>query len=272
MSSTFGGQRFVLPSPFTSTILPAPASTQISVGDLLYWTGSYAQPLSAATGGASAIVDQKTMADAFVGVAKQARIVQQTTAGGYNVFPAAGIAIETDCIYEADCSSATFEVGTLVGVVSSASGAAGAVSDQSVVAVTNPCLAIGYVMQKYASATTKVRVRLLGKNQSAYANPYLRTMGSAQAVGPEAPAATGTTTLTLASTAVQRCVPTAAKDIVLPATASSKGLWFFICNDSAGAYTLTVKDAAATTIVSVAQNKRAMCFCDGSYWYGILTA
>lgn len=271
MGTTFGGYRFVVPSPLTTAVLPVPASTTISVGDLLYWNGSAAAPLSAYTGSGNAVVDQATIAAAFCGAAQQGRIAAQTSTG-YPDYPANGIVIATDAVYEATCASATFEVGDLVGVVSAAAGVAGDVSDQSVVAVSNQNLAIGYVVAKYASATTTVRIRLLGKNQQAFANPNLRSLGDSQAVGPGTLAAAATTTLTAASAAIQVGVPTAGADVVLPAVSVSKGLQFWIVNNSAGANTYTVKNAGGSTIVSVAQSKRAVVFCDGAAWYGILTA
>ena len=272
MGSAFGGYRFVVPSPLTTTVLPVPASTQISVGDLLYWTGTYAQPLSLYTGNGNAIVDQASIAAAFVGVAQQGRIAAQTTAGGYPDYPINGIVIGTDVVYEATCASATFECGDLVGIVSAAGGVVGDIADQSVVGVSNPNLAIGYVVQKYSSATTTVRVRLLGKNQQGFANPNLRSLGAEQVVGPGTLAAGATTTLTAASPAIQVGVPTSGQDVVLPAVGVSKGLNFWIVNNSAGANTYTVKNAGGSTIVSVAQSKRAVVFCDGAAWYGILTA
>lgn len=272
MSSNFGGYRFVLPAGVNTTVLPVPGSTTISIGDLLYWTGTYAQPLSAYTGNGNAVVDQASIAAAFVGAAQQGRIAAQTTAGGYPDYPINGIVIGTDLVYEASCASATFECGDLVGVVSDGTAAAGAVSDQSVVGVANENLAIGYVIQKYSSATTTVRVRLLGKNSTGFANPNQRPLGGLQATGPGTLNAGSATTLTAASAAIQVGIPTAAQDVTLPAVAISKGLQFFIINNSAGAYTYTVKNAGGSTIVSVAQNKRALVVCDGAAWYGILTA
>lgn len=272
MGAAFGGYRFVLPPGVSTTVLPAPASTQISIGDLLYWTGSAAQPLSLYTGNGNAVVDQASLAAAFVGVAQQARIAAQTTAGGYPDFPINGIVIGTDVVYEATCASATFECGDLVGIVSSGVAAVGAVSDQNVVAVANQNLAIGYVTNKYTTATTSVRVRLLGKNQAAFANPNYRSVGDSQAVGPGTLAAAAATTLTAASASIQVGVPTAGQDVTLPAVGVSKGLNFFIVNDSAGAFSYTVKNAGGSTIVTVAQSKRALVFCDGAAWYGILTA
>lgn len=269
MGSIFGGSRFVLPGPVATTVLNVPASTTISIGDLLYWNGTAAVPLSAATGSGTALIDQATIAASFVGVSQQGRISAQTTTG-YPDFPITGIVIGTDVIYEADCASATFEAGDLVGVISSGAAAVGAVSDQSVVAVSQPNLAIGYVVQKYSSATTTVRVRLLGKNQIAFANPNARQVGSGQVAGPGTLAAGAGTTLTVASAAIQVGTPTATRIVTLPAVASSKGLIFYIVNNAAATHAFTVNNAGATTIGTVAATKTGIFFCDGTAWYATI--
>jgi hypothetical protein len=269
MGSVFGGSKFVLPGPVVTTVLNVPASTQISIGDLLYWNGTAAVPLSAATGSGTALIDQATIAASFVGASQQGRIAAQTTTG-YPDFPINGIVIATDVIYEADCASATFEVGDLVGVVSSGASAVGAISDQAVVAVSQPNLAIGYVVQKYSSATTTVRVRLLGKNQIAFANPNVRSIGEAQIVGPGTLAAGAATTLTVGSAAIQVGTPTAGRDVNLPAVASSKGLVFYIVNTAAATHAFTVKNVGGTTIGSVAATKTGIFFCDGAAWYATI--
>jgi hypothetical protein len=269
MSSTFGGSRFVLSGPVTTTVLNVPASTTISIGDLLYWNGTAAVPLSAATGSGTALIDQAIIAASFVGVSQQGRISAQTTTG-YPGFPITGIVIGTDVIYEADCASATFEAGDLVGVISSGAAAVGAISDQSVVAVSQPNLAIGYVVQKYSSATTTVRVRLLGKNQIAFANPNDRQVGSGQIVGPGTLAAGAATTLTVGSAAIQVGTPTATRIVTLPAVASSKGLVFYIVNTAAATHAFTINNAGATTIGTVAATKTGIFFCDGTAWYATI--
>ena len=271
MSTSFGGFRFVLPFGVNTTVLPAVASTAISIGDLLYYDGTNVKPLSALTGGASAAIDQVTVSLGFAGVAQQGRIAAQTTAGGYAGFPISGILINTDCIYEADCASATFGVGDLVGPISDGLGAAASISDQSVVGVANGNSAIGYVVQKYTSATTKVRVRLLGVNQTTgNANPTNRIMGGGQIVGPGTLAAAATTTLTVASAALQVGTPTAGVQVNLPALASSKGLVFYIVNLAPATHAMTVKNPAAATIGSVAATKTGIFFCDGTAWYATI--
>ena len=68
-----------------------------------------------------------------------------------------------DAIYEADCASATFEIGDQVAVVIAAGTGTGKVENQKVVKTTTAGESIGYVVQRYASATTKVKIRLVGK-------------------------------------------------------------------------------------------------------------
>jgi len=58
----------------------------------------------------------------------------------------------------------------------------------------------------------------------------------------------------------------AIRNFDLPAAASSKDLVFYVRNISAGAFALTVRDAAAATVVSLAQNTFAMVHCDGTTW------
>ena len=157
MSSTFGGSRFVKPVDFRLVRYPAPASTVISIGDLLYWdaTNSVVKPLSAYVGSGTAGTDHTDLAALFVGVAVQQRLSQQITAGE--------IEVVTECIYEADCASAsTYLPGDMVSVVSSGAAAAGAISDQAVVETATTTKAIGVVTKFTTGAITKVTVRLIG--------------------------------------------------------------------------------------------------------------
>lgn len=65
----------------------------------------------------------------------------------------------------------------------------------------------------------------------------------------------------------------AARDVTLPAEATSNGLAFEITNAADAAEALTVKDDSGATIVTIAQNEKAEVHCDGSAWYhtGIVT-
>lgn len=67
---------------------------------------------------------------------------------------------------------------------------------------------------------------------------------------------------------VQLIDPAGARDLTLPAL--EKGLWYLIANKADAAETITVKNAAAATVCSLAQNKCAFVWCDGTAWYSIL--
>ena len=87
------------------------------------------------------------------------------------------------------------------------------------------------------------------------------------AVVPTATTAAGTVALTTESTAIQLIdAGGSARDVTLPAEASSEGLWFLITNTSDGDETLTVKDDGASTIVAIGQNEAAFVSCDGTSW------
>ncbi|HEV8653125.1 MAG TPA: hypothetical protein VG276_27965 [Actinomycetes bacterium] len=66
--------------------------------------------------------------------------------------------------------------------------------------------------------------------------------------------------------------PTAARNLDLPAEAASAGAYLFIYNASGGAFSLTVRNPAAATIATVAQNKAAILFCDGAAWRALVGA
>lgn len=157
MSATFGGSRFTLPPNTRTVIYTAPASLQISVGDLLYYDSGdgYVKPLSSKVASGTVNTDQVFVHDNFVGVAQSGRLAAQTTAGD--------ITVATDVIYEADCASQTWVPGALVAAFSSGTAAAGAISDQKIDTTALTTEAIGVVVKQYTAATTLVDVRLYGK-------------------------------------------------------------------------------------------------------------
>jgi len=61
--------------------------------------------------------------------------------------------------------------------------------------------------------------------------------------------------------------PAGARDVTLPAEASSDGLWFEIINAANAAETITVKDDGGATIIAILQNRKASVYCDGVAWY-----
>lgn len=84
----------------------------------------------------------------------------------------------------------------------------------------------------------------------------------------------GTLTLTADSAQLQsHDCGGAGRTVLLPAEADSIGLFFIFGNWSDAAETLTVKeDSNTTTIITVAQAKGGIVWCDGIQWRGIVSA
>jgi len=81
-------------------------------------------------------------------------------------------------------------------------------------------------------------------------------------------------TLTTADANFQKLDPGgSARDVTLPAEASSTGSVFYIMNAADAAENLVVKDDGASTIVTINQNEAAIVICDGTSWVhmGVLT-
>lgn len=58
------------------------------------------------------------------------------------------------------------------------------------------------------------------------------------------------------------------RNVVLPAEATSNGMWFEILNTAGGSSEdLVVKDDGGNTIVTISQNEKATVECDGTTWY-----
>jgi hypothetical protein len=77
---------------------------------------------------------------------------------------------------------------------------------------------------------------------------------------------TGNLTLTGSNATLQRISLDQARDVILPAEATSAGRWFRILNTTGSALDITVKDDGGSTIVTVSQNEAANVFCNGTAW------
>lgn len=77
-------------------------------------------------------------------------------------------------------------------------------------------------------------------------------------------------TLTYKDSMFQVLDPDASYDIVLPA--ERNGAVFFIKNEDAGSFNLTVKDDGASTIATVGAGEGAIFCCDGSNWKLVIKA
>jgi hypothetical protein len=164
MGTVFGGGKLYKPASDTVMNLSSAASVAISVGDLLYWDTSAKtlKPFDQYVATGTVNTDQAAIKAVFAGVALQGKLAADTSAG-YPAFGGEGITFTPDALYEADCASGTFEPGDLVAASVAAASGAGNVDNQKVVKTTDAGEAIGYVVDRYASATTKVRVRLIGR-------------------------------------------------------------------------------------------------------------
>lgn len=249
----------ILKKPVAESIqeFPAPASLGIEVNDLMYWDAgnSVAKPASSQADKLSEALNQAEFARNFIGISNSARQATDTVAGV--------VRVQTDGLFQLPCVSSTFEVGDLLGADEAASGTA--LEDQQVRKVLFPHLAIAVVTQRYASATTRVWCRLLSRRAHDLANRF-HGVGGFQGHGSTA-LADANVTLTVDHNPICAQIPTAHRDITLPTEAQSAGLMFFFANNSAGAFNMVVKNAAAATLATIAQNKRGIAWCDGTTWF-----
>jgi hypothetical protein len=164
MGTVFGGFRLYKPASDTVMDLPSAASTAISVGDLLFWdtTNKVLKPFDQYVATGTVNTDQAAIRAVFAGVALQGKLAADPS-GGYPAFNGEAITFAPDALYEATCAAATFEPGDLVAASVTAAAGAGNVANQTLVKTTDSGEAIGYVVERYASNTTSVRVRLIGR-------------------------------------------------------------------------------------------------------------
>lgn len=256
---------------YNSMGYPTASGQLLERGKLAYIASNVLRPMSYYTGSGTAVLDQADLADKFAGVIEEGHATFEANTGRAG-FPETGLRVLTDVNVIMDCAAGQWEPGDLCGVVSAGGGLQGDVSDVQVAKVTHFRLAIGYCLERYSSNTTKVPVRLFGWN-STFRNRRMLAhgLGNLQQFD-SATLADSNVTLTVGSAPVQVGTPTAARDVTLPAVSLSKGLHFYVINNSGGANSLTVKNAGGTTIGTVAQNKRGVFFCDGATWFGIVGA
>ena len=122
------------------------SATVIEIGDLVYQDIDDAKPASAQADQGSETNNQTTLAENFLGVA-----MQRSAAGD-----TAPIRVATTGVFEFDCPSGVYELGTLVGVDENVAGTG--LLNQQVDAVPSAALAIGRVAKRVASAATSVLI------------------------------------------------------------------------------------------------------------------
>lgn len=247
--------------------LPVPASTAISIGDICYWDSSnkVAKPITSLTTAASEVLDQVQVAQAFVGIALDARLSTEADTGATRLFLADGICDLT--LY-----NDTFNLGSLVG----ATWAGGsALVTQTIRNVAFSALSIGRVIKQPASGATKVRCRVQSRIAWDLFTSQLPLGGQQGSAGTLLTDAAQT--LTPASNPVLNMVPTAARNVKLPVEANSQGLVFYFTNNSAGAFSVTFQTSAGGAIKGngvVPQNKTSIFWYDTNTtsWCGLVSA
>jgi len=229
------------------------------ITDLMFHDTNDVKPFSSFTDQLTEDRNQRGVARLFAGIAGDYR---SATEGAVTHFR-----LLTDVEVEIDCASATFENGDWVGPVEQSSGTA--LENQKVKKVTDSSQAIGYVTQRYGSATTRVRCRLRARM-----SPHdIRPPGGFVGGFANVETLTGNKTLVSGDARIQVLDPGGAgRDLVLPANGSIGEQPFFIHNSADAAEILTIKNAAAATVCTPTQNESAIVFWDGAAWRGIVGA
>lgn len=120
------------------------AATVIEIGDLVYQEVDDARPASLQPDAGTKQLNQQVFQDKFLGVAMQASAAGQTVP----------IRVATTGVFEFDCTSATYELGDLVGPNENAAGTA--LLNQTVEKVVVLSSAIARVARRVAPAGTRV--------------------------------------------------------------------------------------------------------------------
>ena len=123
----------------------------ISKGDLLYLSGGIAYPFSNLSDSGSKLQNQRAALSVFLGIAGRAKAADGTTTN---------LPVFTGGVFEFAATSATYNVGDLVGPQGTGSGGLVGVHNTALEAVASANAAIGKVVKK-ATTATRIQVRLL---------------------------------------------------------------------------------------------------------------
>lgn len=132
-------------------LCPADGTVAISKGDLLYMSGGIVYPISNLSDSGTKLQNQRAAVSVFIGIAGRAKAADSTTTN---------IPVYTGGVFEFAATSATYNVGDLVGPQGTGSANAVGVSNTDLEAVASANAAIGKVVKKATSAT-RVQVRIL---------------------------------------------------------------------------------------------------------------
>lgn len=138
--------------------VPFPASLAVAVGDLCYWDNAakFAKPATSRADTGSKAGNQADFAPLFMGVSAEQRLSAETSVTAVASKPTgpSDRLVVPEGVFDCDCASATFEFGDLVGIDRDATPLN---TNQQVVGVTSPLLAVGFVVKREPTAVTQVR-------------------------------------------------------------------------------------------------------------------
>ena len=228
---------------------PVTAATSFAKGELLCLVSNAVKSFTTLGDSGTKAQNQAAAAAIFAGVANVA-----VTSGN-----PASIQVATAGVFEFDCASATFNVGDLVAPIGTGAASAVGVSATSVEATTDPSGAIGKVVKKYASATTRVQVEIFSTT-AARPNAVGYVTGQGGTVTQLTSKSTGATLSTMTGQITMHNASLAAGTIVsfvLTNTlinANDLLILNHLSGGTPGSYTLNARPAAGSVTIDVRNN------------------
>ena len=234
----------------------------VSRFDLMYWDASaqLARNLTQKATLGSESLDQADVARNFLGASVDQLLATEAAGQIRNV--------QTDGVVDYDCVSQTFNLGDLVGPTWFGGAA---LVNQAVTKVPFLQLAIGIVTANVTTAVTRVRFRLISRVAFDLVTAKLGT-GGGQGAGSLALADATQTLLENQLYAYLSMPASAARTVTLPAEAQSTGIEFKFSNTGTASVTFAGVANAVRGNAVVPTLKNGFFYCDGTYWYGVVSA
>lgn len=159
------------------------SATVIAKGDLLYLDTDDVKPFTSLGDSGSKAQNQQAAKKVFAGIAGRASASGET----------APIPVYASGVYEFDCASGTWEVGTLVGPIGTGTASGVGVSASSLESVASMDLAIGRVYKRVTVADTRVQAEITSTVFELVPTPVGYPTGVGGAVPQDTSSSTGVT-------------------------------------------------------------------------------
>lgn len=226
---------------------PVTAATTFAKGELLCLVSNAVKSFTTLGDSGTKAQNQAAAAAIFAGVANVA-----VTSGSPT-----SIQVATAGTFEFDCASATFNVGDMVAPIGTGASSAVGVSATSVEATSDPSGAIGRVVKKYGSATTRVLVEIFTKTSSApsaagYVSGGTVTQATSKSTGVTLSTMSGQITLNNAALAAATIVSFTLTNTLL--NAGDLLVLNHVSGGTAGSYGLNARCAAGSATIDVRNN------------------